>query len=74
MHRLNQGLPPTENAEGEWDKIERKRARDKSERDERVQRKMLESQLPTTGVKTTALPRPNSYMPADIRKYHLIFI
>jgi hypothetical protein len=36
MHRLNQGLPPTENAESEWDKIERKRARDKSERDERV--------------------------------------
>ncbi len=69
MHRLNQGLPPTENAESEWDKIERKRARDKSERDERVQRKMLESQLPTTGVKTTALPRPNSYMPADIRKF-----
>ncbi len=28
---------------------------------------MLESQLPTTGVKTTALPRPNSYMPADIQ-------
>jgi chromosome segregation ATPase len=66
MHRLNQGLPPTETAESEWEKIERKRAREKTDRDERVQRKMLESQLPTTGVKTTALPRPNSYMPGDI--------
>lgn len=67
MQRLNQGLPPTETAEAEWQKIERNRVRKNTERDERIQRKMLESQLPTTGVKTTALPRPNSYMPADIR-------
>jgi hypothetical protein len=66
MQRLNSGLPPTETAESEWQKIERNRIRSKSERDERIQRKLLESQLPTTGVKTTALPRPNSYMPADI--------
>ena len=39
------------------------------EQEERAQRKLLEQQLPQTGVKTTALPRPNSYMPTDIRKY-----
>ena len=65
-------MPPTETAEEEWQKIERNRLRKNSERDERIQRKMLESQLPTTGVKTTALPRPNSYMPADIRKFQTI--
>ena len=59
-------MPPTDTAESEWEKIERKRNREKTDRDERIQRKMLEAQLPTTGVKTTALPRPNSYMPADI--------
>jgi hypothetical protein len=69
MARLNSGLPPTETAESEWEKIERKRLRERSDRDERMQRKILEQQLPTTGVKTTALPRPNSYMPADICKY-----
>ena len=72
MQRLNQGLPPTETADDEWQKIERNRVRKSTERDERIQRKLLESQLPTTGVKTTALPRPNSYMPADIRKYSTI--
>lgn len=68
MQRLNSGLPPTETAEMEWEKIERKRNREQGDREERMQRKMLEQQLPTTGVKTTALPRPNSYMPADICK------
>lgn len=64
-------MPPTETAESEWEKIERKRAREKQDREERIQRKILEQQLPTTGVKTTALPRPNSYMPADICKFSL---
>ena len=68
MQRLNHGMPPTDTAEQEWDKIERKRARDQLNRDERVQRKVLEQQLPTIGTKTHALPRPNSYMPADICK------
>jgi len=68
MQRLNTGLPPTETAEAEWDKIEKKRERSRADRQDRYQRKLLEQQLPTTGVKTTALPRPNSYMPADIRK------
>ena len=72
MQRLNSGMPPTETAEAEWEKIERKRARDQSDREERLQRKLLEQQLPTTGVKTTALPRPNSYMPAEICKRALM--
>lgn len=72
MQRLNSGMPPTETAEAEWEKIERKRARDQSDREERLQRKLLEQQLPTTGVKTTALPRPNSYMPAEICKCALV--
>jgi hypothetical protein len=37
-----------------------------------MQRKMLEQQLPPTGVKTTALPRPNSYIPPDICKNKFI--
>ena len=35
--------------------------------DERTQRRMLEQQLPPNGVKTSALPRPNSYMPPEIQ-------
>jgi hypothetical protein len=42
MARLNSGLPPTETAESEWEKIERKRLRERSDRDERMQRKILE--------------------------------
>ena len=67
MMRLNQGLAPTDSADAEWEKLERKRARDVQNRDERNQRKILEQQLPTIGTKTHALPRPNSYMPADIQ-------
>ena len=66
--RLEQGLPPTDASEQEWAKLERNRAREAQDRDERAQRKMLEQQLPPAGVKTTALPRPNSYMPSEIRK------
>lgn len=42
MQRLNTGLPPTDNAEAEWEKIDRKRTREKMDRDERIQRKLLE--------------------------------
>eukprot|EP00347_Sterkiella_histriomuscorum_P000313 403376359 len=67
MRRMDTGLPPTDTCEQEWEKIERNRLREQSDREERSQRKMLEQQLPPTGVKTTALPRPNSYMPSDIQ-------
>jgi hypothetical protein len=73
MRRLESGLPPTETAHQEWENMEKRRKRETIDRQEREQRKILESQLPTTGVKTSALPRPNSYMPTDIRK-HLQFI
>ena len=68
MRRLQSGLPPTDNSETEWERIERNRVRTEGEKQERTQRKLLEQQLPPTGVKTTALPRPNSYMPTDICK------
>eukprot|EP00352_Strombidinopsis_acuminata_P002610 CAMPEP_0176400656 /NCGR_PEP_ID=MMETSP0126-20121128/47786_1 /TAXON_ID=141414 ORGANISM="Strombidinopsis acuminatum, Strain SPMC142" /NCGR_SAMPLE_ID=MMETSP0126 /ASSEMBLY_ACC=CAM_ASM_000229 /LENGTH=95 /DNA_ID=CAMNT_0017777071 /DNA_START=2489 /DNA_END=2776 /DNA_ORIENTATION=- len=67
MTNLERGLPPTEDADREWDRMERNRVRRQSEAEERMQRKMLEQQLPPTGVKTTALPRPNSYMPPEIQ-------
>ena len=67
MNNLERGLPPTEDADREWDRMERNRMRRQTESDERMQRKMLEQQLPPTGVKTTALPRPNSYMPPEIQ-------
>ena len=59
-------MPPTEDADRDWDRLERKTERRVKESDERMQRKMLEQQLPPSGVKTSALPRPNSYMPPDI--------
>jgi hypothetical protein len=66
VSRFEQNLPPTETAEKEWERMERNRMRQMTDAEERAQRKMLEAQLPPTGVKTTALPRPNSYMPPDI--------
>lgn len=66
MQRLQQGMPPTDTADSEWEKIERKRAREVQDREERIQRKILEQQLPNTLIKTNS--RPNSYMPADICK------
>jgi len=66
MTNLERGLPPTEDADREWDRMERNRMRRQAESEDRLQRKMLEQQLPPTGVKTTALPRPNSYMPPEI--------
>lgn len=73
MRRIESGLPPTETCEMEWQKMEKKKVRELQDRDERSQRKLLEQQLPPTGVKTTALPRPNSYMPTDIRKFILFY-
>ena len=67
VKRMENGLPPTDTAEREWERIERNKEREMQDNDERRQRKMLEMQLPPTGVKTTALPRPNSYMPPDIK-------
>jgi hypothetical protein len=67
QRRLENGLPPTDTCDREWDRLEKNRVRAIQESEERLQRKMLEHQLPPTGVKTTALPRPNSYMPPEIQ-------
>lgn len=50
-----------------WERMERTGARKQIEKEERRQRKLIESQLPVNGVKSSALPRPNSYMPPDIQ-------
>jgi hypothetical protein len=47
--------------------MQRNDMRKQSDIEERMQRKMLEQQLPPNGVKTSALPRPNSYMPPEIQ-------
>ena len=67
VQRMESGLPPTDSADAEWDKKVRLTQRREQERIERIQKKQLEQSLPPNGVKTTALPRPNSYMPPDIQ-------
>ena len=59
-------MAPTDGADAEWEKTLRDKARKDQERLDRIQKKQLENSLPPNGVKTTALPRPNSYMPPDI--------
>ena len=66
MKNLEEGLPPTDDAEMQWDRMTRNQARKAVEAEERTQRKLLEQQLPLNSVKSSALPRPNSYMPPDI--------
>lgn len=66
QRRLEQGAPPTDDCEREWERIERNRDRRSKEEEARRQRKQLEMQLPHMGVKTTAIPRPNSYMRPDL--------
>ena len=51
----------------EWQRLQRNTMRRRQEAEERLQRKALEAQLTPAGVKTSALPRPNSYMPPDIQ-------
>ena len=51
----------------EWEKKLRDQARKESDRVDRLQRKQMEETLPPNGVKTTAFPRPNSYMPPEIQ-------
>jgi hypothetical protein len=66
VQRMENGLPPTDGAEAEYDKIVRDKARREQDRIERQQRKLLEQSLPPNGVKTTALPRGESYLPQDL--------
>jgi exonuclease VII small subunit len=66
VQRLENGMAPTDSADAEWEKKVRDSARREQDRQDRIARKQLENSLPPNGVKTTALPRPNSYMPPDI--------
>ncbi len=66
LKNLEAGLPPTQDAEILWDRQTRQYQRKQLEAEERLQRKLLEQQLPLNSVKSSALPRPNSYMPPDI--------
>mmetsp|Transcript_2407 Transcript_2407/g.4086 ORF Transcript_2407/g.4086 Transcript_2407/m.4086 type:complete len:98 (-) Transcript_2407:102-395(-) len=64
---MENGMPPTDAADVEFDKKMKDQNRKEQDRLERIQRKQLEESLPPNGVKTTAFPRPNSYMPQDIQ-------
>lgn len=66
VQRLDQGEPPTDDCEREWDRMEKNRDRQLQENEIRRQRKQLEKQLPLMGVKTHAVPRPNNYMRPDL--------
>ena len=66
LTNLEMSLPPTDDAEVLWDRQERNKARQQMEAEERQQRKLLEQQLPLNSIKSSALTRPNSYMPPDI--------
>ena len=72
VRRIETGAAPTDNADLEFDKIEKNKVREQMERDERKQRKDLEQQMPINGVKTTAIPRFNSYIPPDICNKQII--
>lgn len=66
LRNLEEGVPPTDDSEMVWDRLTRNQARKEIDGEERRQRKLLEQQLPLNSVKSSALPRPNSYMPPDI--------
>ena len=66
VQRMENGMAPTDAADAEWEKKVRDQQRRQQDKVERIRRKQLEQSLPPNGVKTTALPRPNSYMPPDI--------
>lgn len=67
VQRMENGMAPTDAADSEWEKKVRDQQRRQQDKVERIRRKQLEQSLPPNGVKTTALPRPNSYMPPDIQ-------
>jgi len=60
--RLEQGEAPTEDAEREWDRMQRRR----DIREEMIYRRQDEERQAATDFETTAVPRPNAYMPEDI--------
>lgn len=57
---MNKDLPPSEEAEFEWMKMERSRIWKEKESIDRAQKAAAEALLPSTVTKTTAEPRPNA--------------
>ena len=62
QQRLEQGMAPTEDAEREWDRMLRR----KEIRAEMITRRTEELRLVQGDLQTTAVPRPNAYLPEDI--------
>ena len=60
--RLEEGLPPTDDAEAEWRRMLRKREMHM----ESIQRRANELRQAQGDLQTTAVPRPNAYLPEDI--------
>ena len=66
--RLESGLAPDEDAEREWDRMLRRR----EIRDEMIMRRTDELRQVQGDLQTTAVPRPNAYMP-EVRIYTHIY-
>lgn len=66
--RLAEGLPPTEDAEHEWYRMERDRQRRQEAMMERKQAaQALDATVAIPGMtRTTAEPRPNAYIPEEV--------
>jgi chromosome segregation ATPase len=67
-YRLNQGAPPTEDAEHEWYRMERDRVR---RQEAMMERRNATDAMDATSsmpgmVRTTAEPRPNAYIPEEV--------
>lgn len=63
--RIDDDLPPTEECEKEWDRMEKHRAMAEEERRTRKEREEEERMLPGQVTRTTAEPRHNAYIPDD---------
>ena len=64
--KVQQGLPPTDDAEYEWLRMERDRQRQRDQFFEKTERENLEAALATNITRTTADTRPNAYIPDDV--------
>ena len=64
--RMEEGLPPTPETEVEYWKMIRDKKRYEEERQLRMQKEMMEQNLPPFATKTTAPQRVNSYIPDEI--------
>lgn len=63
---MEKDMPPSEEAEFEWMKMERSRIWKEKESIDRAQKAAAEALLPSTVTKTTAEPRPNAYFLDDV--------